>query len=125
MQRSKQHALMFLLGVFLTGGAVGFTADRMLVRERIRGCARGDQRAMRARMADDLKLSAEQRASLDRILDEKHRQISLLLAPVRPRMDSISEATRTQIRVILTPAQQADFDKLHREAARTRNAETR
>jgi hypothetical protein len=125
LQRSKQHALMFLLGVFLTGGALGFTADRVLVRERIRDCQRGDQRAMRTRMGDDLGLSAEQRASLDRILDEKHRQMSVLLAPVRPRMDSISAATRTQIRAILTPAQQADFEKLHREAARTRSSERR
>ena len=125
MQRSKQHALMFLLGVFLTGSAVGFTADRVLVRERIRSCAKGDQRAMRARLSEDLQLSAAQRASIDRILDEKHRQMSVLLAPARPQMDSISEVARTQIRAILTPAQRADFEKLHRESARTRKSEGR
>ena len=125
MQRSKQHALMFLLGVFLTGGALGFTADRVLVRDRIRDCPRGDQRTMRARIGEDLGLSAEQRASLDRILDEKHRQMSALLAPVRPQMDSISEVTRTQIRAILTPAQQAEFDTFQREAARARSSERR
>ena len=125
MQRSKQHALMFLLGVFLTGGAVGFTVDRAMVRERIRDCPRGDQRAMRARLGDELELTAEQRTSIDRILDEKHRQMSVLLAPARPQMDSISEATRVQIRAILTPAQRADFDELQREAARVRNSERR
>jgi hypothetical protein len=30
MQRSKQQALMFLLGAVLVGGAVGFSADRYI-----------------------------------------------------------------------------------------------
>ena len=127
MQRSKQHALMFLLGVFLTGGAVGFTADRVMVRDRIRECARsGAWKGMRARLDEDLALSNAQRASLDRILDDRHRQVTALLAPVRPKMDSASEATRLQIRAILGPDQQAKFDALHREmAARNRNSEKR
>ena len=35
MQRSKQQALMFLLGAVLVGGALGFSADRYLGHEKI------------------------------------------------------------------------------------------
>jgi len=34
MQRSKQQALMFLLGIGLVGGALGFSADRYLGHQR-------------------------------------------------------------------------------------------
>ena len=111
MQRSKQHALMFLLGVFVTGGAVGFTADRVIVRDRIRDCAASSNaRSMRDRMNEELGLSGDQRASLDRILDERHRQMSAVLTPVRPQMDSVSGAARQQIRAILTAEQRTKFD---------------
>ncbi len=114
MQRSKHLAVMFLLGAVLVGGALGFTADRVLLGERV--CKRwGDHRGMRARFSEELELTAAQRASMDTILDERHRQISEVLKPVRPQMDSISENARGQIRRLLTPAQQAKFDEMHRE----------
>ena len=127
MQRSKQHALMFLLGVFLSGGAVGFTADRVVLGDRIRECEQGrGQRSMRTRLAEELDLDDRQRAALDRISDERHRQMSALLAPVRPQMDSISEATRAQIRAMLTPEQREKFERIHREqSARNKSADRR
>ena len=35
MESSKQHALMFLLGAVLVGGALGFTADRVIARDHV------------------------------------------------------------------------------------------
>ena len=35
MQRSKQQALMFVLGAALVGGALGFSADRYMVHEKV------------------------------------------------------------------------------------------
>ena len=114
MQRSRHLALMFLLGAVLVGGALGFTADRVFLRDRL--CLRwGDHREMRARFAEDLGLTAAQRAAVDTILDERHRQMTELLRPVRPQMDSISDSARQQIRRLLTPAQQVRFDEMHRE----------
>ena len=114
MQRSKHLAVMFLLGAVLVGGALGFTADRVLLGEQL--CPRsGDYRGMRARFADDLDLTGAQRAAVDTILDERHRQMSEVLKPVRPQMDSISENARNQMRRLLTPAQQSKFDDMHRE----------
>jgi Spy/CpxP family protein refolding chaperone len=126
MQRSKYLALLLLLGTATASYAAGFTSERVMGRDRMRECGRsGDQRPMRTRLGEELALTADQRASLDRILDERHRQMSVLLAPLRPQMDSVSEATRTQIRVMLAPAQQTKFDRLHQETVAKRNAERR
>jgi Spy/CpxP family protein refolding chaperone len=114
MQRSRHLAVMFLLGAVLVGGALGFTADRVLLGEKL--CPRwGDYRGMRATFADELDLTAAQRAAVDTILDLRHRQMTEVLKPVRPQMDSISENARNQIRRLLAPAQQSRFDDMHRE----------
>jgi Spy/CpxP family protein refolding chaperone len=126
MQRSKYLAVLLLLGTATASYAIGFTSERVMkqgrVAERERG---GDQRSMRDRIGEELALTAEQRVEFDRILDEKHRQMNIVLAPVRPRMDSISAATRTQIRAMLDPEQQARFDRFHQEMAARRAAEGR
>src|SRR5919206_5261437 len=79
MERTKGYALMFLLGAFIAGGALGFSANRMMdaKREHARG-----PRAYRQRMAEELKLTAKQAAAVDTLIEEKHRQILALYKPV-------------------------------------------
>ena len=126
MQRSKYLAVLLLLGTATAGYALGFTSERVIGQNRDDECRRGgDQRAMRARLGEELSLSESQRVQLDRILDERHRQMTLVLAPVRPQMDSISAAARTQIRVMLAPEQQTRFDRFHAQMAARRAAENR
>ena len=56
MQRSRSLALMFLLGALLVGGALGFTADRVLSADR---CAKnGDNRRSFAWLTEELHLTA-------------------------------------------------------------------
>lgn len=120
MERSKGLALMFLLGAFLTGGALGFTADRVMGHDRGRagggGGGRGDYRE---RMARQLDLSPAQRISIDSLMDQKHRQIVALYSPVQPQLDSlalasrvISDSTHAQIKRLLDPGQQEKFEKM-------------
>ena len=125
MQRSKYLALLLLLGTATASYALGLTSERVMGQGRDGACARGDQRAMRERLGEELSLTAEQRARLDAILDERHRQMTVVLAPVRPQMDSISAAARTQIRAILAAEQRARFDRFHEEQAARRKAEGR
>ena len=129
MERSKGYALMFLLGAFLTGGALGFTADRVIGGGHNRGM-RG-QRAYRQRMAEELKLTREQQVSIDSLMEQKHRQIVALYKPVRPQLDSIagvarvvSDSTHAQIKRLLNPDQQAKLDRM-RDAARHELADRR
>ncbi len=109
MQRSKNLAMMFLLGAVLVGGALGFTADRVWMRD----AACNDPRASRALLYDRLALNAEQRAAWDSILDDRHRQFDSLFKPIKPQMDSIRTRSRAQMRALLTtPEQRAKYDAI-------------
>src|SRR5688500_1903448 len=110
MQRSRSLALMFLLGALLVGGALGFTADRVLAGNR---CARnGDNRRSFTWLTEELNLTAEQSAAVDSIVERRHREMRAVIAPVRPQMDAVRDTARQQIRRVLDDAQRARFDEL-------------
>jgi Spy/CpxP family protein refolding chaperone len=129
MNRNKGYALMFLLGAFLAGGALGFSADRV-----IRGGRAHElhgSRAYRQRMAEELKLTPAQQASVDSLIEQNHRQIMALYKPVKAQLDSIavlthivSDSTHAQIKRLLNPEQQKKLDEM-RAAARRDLAERR
>jgi hypothetical protein len=115
MQQSKNVALAFLLGTFLTGGALGFTANRYMTRDKV--CTTG-----RTPLAERLSLSPDQSLAVDSILDERGRQYSLVMAPVKPAIDSIKLNARQQIKRLLTQKQALEFEALIRELSdSTRN----
>ena len=112
-QRPKQLAAMFLVGAVLVGGALGFTADRVV----------GDRLLPRAEAATppapnssldefstEIRLTPAQRAAVDSIMDERHRIIDSIMAPVRPEIAAARESARKQIRARLTPEQEMRFD---------------
>ena len=107
MQQSKNLAIAFLLGAVIVGGALGFTADRVMLRDRI------DQvPPVRPKLADRLELDSAQRLRLDSIADDRSKRMDLVLAPVKPALDSIRERARDEIRSMLTPTQRAEFEKV-------------
>lgn len=110
MQRSKQQALMFLLGAVLVGGVVGFSAERVM-----RNASKDHSWAARTAMYDDLGLTPAQREAMDSVIDEKNRRVDSLLKPVRPQIDSVRANTRTQFYRIFTPEQRSKFEERVRE----------
>ena len=119
MERSKGYALMFLLGAFITGGALGFTVDRVMGGDHERGRRGGGAGSYRARMARELDLTPVQQASIDSLMDQKQRQIVALYSPVQPQLDSlalagrvISDSTHAQIKRLLNPEQQEKLEKM-------------
>jgi hypothetical protein len=111
MQGSKNLAVTFLLGAVLVGGALGFTADRVMIRDRL--CATSSNSgSLRLTLADRLQLDATQRARLDSILDERHRRYELVMSTVRDQLDSVKMRARDQIRLVLTEEQRQEFEKL-------------
>jgi Spy/CpxP family protein refolding chaperone len=110
MQRSKNLAVMFLLGAVLVGGALGFTADRMMMRDQLR--ARENNPRGRLRLADRLQLDSAQSAKVDSLLDDRRRHLDLIMATVRDQLDSVRMRSTDQIRLILTDEQRAKFDAL-------------
>jgi Spy/CpxP family protein refolding chaperone len=129
MERSKGYAVMFLLGAFVAGGALGFTADRVI--DVKHGREMRGPRAYRQKMAEELKLTPAQQASVDSLIEQKHRQIVTLYKRVKPQLDSIavlartvSDSTHAQIKRLLNPEQQVKLDRM-RAAARRELAERR
>ena len=111
MQRSKHVALMFLLGTLLVGGVLGFTADRVIGRSK--SC---DRVSLRAELASRLRLSEQQRAAVDSILENRHQVMSATMATIRPRMDSIRKNARREIERILDEQQREQFEQMVRES---------
>ena len=125
MQRSKWLALVFILGAFVAGAAVGIAGDRVLEH------GRGPRRGGVDRMARELSLTPAQRASFDTILENRRKQMRQRFAPIRPQMDSLMaldqmsrDSTHEQLRRVLTPEQRVNFDKMHEEAKK-RGADAR
>jgi len=118
MQRSKQQALMFLLGAVLVGGVLGFSAERVMLH-----VDKDRSWAARTAMYDDLGLSSSQRASMDSVIDEKNRRVDSLLKPVKPQIDSVRANARAQFYRIFTPDQRTKFETRVREDS-TRREQT-
>lgn len=119
MQRTKQQALMFLLGALLVGGVLGFSAERVLGHD----SQRDDSWYHRIGMYDDLQLTASQRAAMDSVLDERNCQMRALMLRVKPQSDSIKAAGREQMLRIMTPEQRARFDARRTEIEAKRKQE--
>lgn len=122
MTRTKGMAVGLYLLAIAAGAAAGVTVDRWILRERLVNDW-ADPRAMRTKLADDLKMSADQRAKLDSILDTRNIRFDELMAPMRPRLDSVSVSARQQIRELLTPEQQTVYDEMQREREAQRQQE--
>lgn len=119
MQRSKSLAMVFLLGVFLAGGAVGFAANQVAGPEKR---CKGDRASYRERFATELGLTASQRQAVDSLMEAQRTRVRALYSPMRPQLDSIGrsrdsifEDTQRQLRLLLTAEQQARFERMHRE----------
>jgi DNA anti-recombination protein RmuC len=110
MQQSKNLAVMFLLGAVLVGGALGFTADRVMIRDQI--CTSHNPRDMRKMLADRLQLSATQEKKMDSVLDERHRRIQAVMATVRDTLDSVRARSGERMESILNDAQKQRFHEL-------------
>jgi Spy/CpxP family protein refolding chaperone len=128
MQRSKSYALMFLLGAFVAGGALGFTADRVMTREKP---GRGGRPSFE-RMAKELELTPSQRVQFDSITRARRTQMRALWQPLRPQMDSIEkiakvvgDSTHEQLKRILTPEQGKKLDAMRERGRRRAEARAR
>ena len=118
MQRSKQQALMFLLGAVLVGGALGFTADRYIGHEKIAA-----QFGPRNRFYDELGLSPQQRSTLDSLAFVQDCAMKSILAPHDSLLKSMRTRFRAQRDSVFTKEQKAKLDLRAKEMQARREAE--
>ena len=121
MTKTKNLALAFYFGAALAGAAIGVSIDRLVVRAPLRWW---DQAEMRKRTFDRLKLTPSQRDTVSRIYDERDKKQELLIAPLRPSLDSASVEARQRISRLLTPEQQTIYDQMQREREKARAPHT-
>lgn len=116
--RPQQLAALFLAVSFVLGGAVGWTASRVVTPATAEAAPdsaatparpRTGEQGMLDEFARELELTRAQRAAVDSILDERRELVDSLVAPIRPQLDSARELARAQIRQRLTAEQQERF----------------
>lgn len=102
---------MFLLGAFLTGGAVGFVADRAVNLSRPPR-KQFDERTMRDSLATELHLSDAQRRTVDSVYDWRRARNKEIMDSVRPSFDATRDSARVLLMKVLDPSQQAEFRRV-------------
>ncbi len=112
MTRTKGLVLAFYLAAAVAGVAIGVAVDRVVLHD---DPPRYTATAMRDRFAKDLRLTADQRSAVDNILDARFRAESVLVVPIRPRLDSVRAEARLKISAVLTPEQQRVYEQMQRD----------
>jgi len=112
MTRTKGWVLTFYLAAAVAGVAIGVAVDRLLPSA---DTAHASGRALRDRFAKDLKLTADQRAAVDNILDARFRAESIMVVPIRPQLDSVRAEARLKISALLTSEQQRVYEQMQRD----------
>ncbi|HXT18048.1 MAG TPA: hypothetical protein VN706_20625 [Gemmatimonadaceae bacterium] len=118
MQRSKQQALMFLLGAVLVGGALGMSADRYIAHDKF-----ASQFGPRVKFYDEMGLNETQRNTLDSLAFQQDCAIRTLLAPQKPALDSIKARFHRQGDAVFTAEQRAKLDVRRKETKARHDAE--
>jgi hypothetical protein len=118
MQRTKQQALMFVLGAALVGGALGFSADRYMVHEKV-----VSQFGPRARFYDAIGLTETQRATLDSLAFQQECSVRAVLVPHDSALKAIRTRFRAQRDSVFTKDQMAKLEARNKEMQARRDAE--
>jgi hypothetical protein len=117
MERPKQQALAFLLGALLVGGALGFSADRVLRQDELTPAQR------RAQFYVDIGITPVQRPVIDSLLDARNCRMDSVVKTFQPALDSIKAASRLQMDRLLTPDQHARLEARRKDDAARHAAE--
>ncbi|HEX5725776.1 MAG TPA: hypothetical protein VFX98_09950 [Longimicrobiaceae bacterium] len=128
--RTRLLGMALLTATFVAGGLAGAAFSRGLeAREPTPAAAtsarecEGDRRGGRTAILDQLGLSADQRAAIDRIMERRRTETEAFWNQEGVRMRAIVDSTREEIRTVLTPEQRARYDQLRAEHKERRKAE--
>ena len=111
-------SILLLALVFFAGVVIGVVGTRAVVRHIVRDVILHPDRAqtfMERNLTRKLRLDNEQQLKLHEILSDAHGQLKDLRREYQPQFFEVLSNVNGQIVAILTPAQQAEFDKLKSE----------
>ncbi len=107
----RQIAVGFLLGA-LVGGVAGNQACVPPFHRPWSGSREHSQEKMLAKFNARLNLTSGQQQKVAVILQQKRSRIDALRGEMHPKFEEIRNATRSEIRQLLTPEQQTKFDAM-------------
>ena len=115
--RSRLLGFGLLLVTFLAGALSGAAVERVAsagepeAEEPAR--ERGDDR--RRYVIDKVDMEPDQRAAIRAIMEQRSERMRAVWREVEPRLDAITDSTRTEIMSVLTPEQQAEYERRLKE----------
>jgi len=111
-------SILLLVLVFFAGGVTGVVVTRAVVRHMVREAILHPDRVqtvMERTLTRRLRLDDEQQVKLHQILLDAHGQLQALRQQYRPQLAEVFSNANEQITLLLTPEQQARFEKLKSE----------
>lgn len=114
---ARALGMLVLIVAFAAGAVAAFAFNRVLHAEPGAGDAAASEECEkpRRRLLDQVDLTEEQRARIDAIVERRREQTDRFWSEAGPELRSIMDATRAEIRAVLTPEQREAYDRLRRE----------
>jgi Spy/CpxP family protein refolding chaperone len=122
MTSTRRKATFLLVATFLGGLLAG--GGLMALERRSDDRPRGGRRAdwYLGHLQKELDLTSSQRDSVRAVLDRYGPRMDSLMQEIRPRLDTLRGAMRTEIERFLDQRQRNDFDKMRQHFTRDRQA---
>jgi Spy/CpxP family protein refolding chaperone len=119
-RRTKVWALLVLVGVFLAGALSGTGATLLVVRHKVRTLLEAPAGELETRglvLALDrrLRLTDTQRAQVEAIHRKHLPELNRVRRQSEPELATIRAQASREIRAVLTPEQQPEFDEMARK----------
>jgi len=123
-RRMRLLAVATLVVTFMAGGLVGTAVERARGPDRwapppeaTRGPRRGgpDIFESGSALADRLRLTPQQRDSIERIMERDRQKADALFREMRPRLRARFDSTRVAVEAVLTPEQREEFRRYREE----------
>jgi hypothetical protein len=130
MRLTKWTVALYMGLVFVCGGVVGAFGHRLYTVSGVsaNASARNPEefrKQFQAELKSRLKLSDEQFSKLDAIMDDTRREYRAARQTIEPEMRKIREEQQQKIGALLSPDQQAEWQKILEERARNRQNKKR
>jgi uncharacterized membrane protein len=114
MLTNRRKAQLIIIATFLFGTVVGASGHYLLSKQPLI-----NQSAPPANTLDEMTrvvgLSAEQRTQIEQMLEDSRREQQELRTQIKPQFTAIRVQCRERIRTVLSPEQQALYDKWNHE----------
>jgi len=119
INHSKFKASILIAVVFLLGAIVGGSLGTTIVSRKFAAPGEISESQRRNLLLEKfrsrLKLTPEQTAKVQLILEETHKQVRDLDQSIKPRRDEIRNRMRASVRELLNGEQKQDFEVMTRE----------